>query len=290
MYRLIEFIRRIYVVLLFVLIQTIALSVYSSSTHYTRAKLISRAMGLTGGVDGVIASVQQYFGLNAKNEILALRVAELENQLDIYRQAVDTLQNREEALARINEATARQLLHYRYMTARVITSTINSPHNFITLDKGEVDGVVNNMGVITPEGDMVGYVIDCSEHYAVVMPLINIDFRGGGRLDIDGDSENRIGAISWDGKDASRVKMTDLFEYANPKAGDKVSSTSHYFPPMMRVNVGKVESIAKSKNQNTYEVVLRLAANFSSLDHLILVHNGRFDEVTSLEEKVNPTK
>lgn len=286
MYRLIEFIRRIYVVLLFVLIQAIALSVYSSSTHYTRAKLISRAMGITGGVQGIIADVDHYFGLNEQNEMLARRVAELENQMDIYRQAVDTLLSSEQVRMAITEATAQQLQHYRYITARVVANTINRPHNYITLDKGTAQGVEPNMGVITPDGNMVGYVVDCSEHYAVVMPIINIDFRGGGKLDIEGDTENRIGSISWDGRDASRVTMSDLLEYANPKAGDKVSSNSHYFPPMMKVNVGEVESISKSKNKNTYEVVLRLATDFSSLDHLILVHNERFKEVTELESKL----
>lgn len=286
MYRLIEFIRRIYVVLLFVLIQAIALSVYSSSTHYTRAKLISRAMGITGGVQGIIADVDHYFGLNEQNEMLARRVAELENQMDIYRQAVDTLLSSEQVRMAITEATAQQLQHYRYITARVVANTINRPHNYITLDKGTAQGVEPNMGVITPDGNMVGYVVDCSEHYAVVMPIINIDFRGGGKLDIEGDTENRIGSISWDGRDASRVTMSDLLEYANPKAGDKVSSNSHYFPPMMKVNVGEVESISKSKNKNTYEVVLRLATDFSSLDHLILVHNERFKEVTELENKL----
>lgn len=286
MYRLIEFIRRIYVVLLFVLIQAIALSVYSSSTHYTRAKLISRAMGITGGVQGIIADVDHYFGLNEQNEMLARRVAELENQMDIYRQAVDTLLSSEQVRMAITEATAQQLQHYRYITARVVANTINRPHNYITLDKGTAQGVEPNMGVITPDGNMVGYVVDCSEHYAVVMPIINIDFRGGGKLDIEGDTENRIGSISWDGRDASRVTMSDLLEYANPKAGDKVSSNSHYFPPMMKVNVGEVESISKSKNKNTYEVVLRLATDFSSLDHLILVHNERFKEVTDLEGKM----
>ena len=286
MYRLIEFIRRIYVVLLFVLIQAIALSVYSSSTHYTRAKLISRAMGITGGVQGIIADVDHYFGLNEQNEMLARRVAELENQMDIYRQAVDTLLSSEQVRMAITEATAQQLQHYRYITARVVANTINRPHNYTTLDKGTAQGVEPNMGVITPDGNMVGYVVDCSEHYAVVMPIINIDFRGGGKLDIEGDTENRIGSISWDGRDASRVTMSDLLEYANPKAGDKVSSNSHYFPPMMKVNVGEVESISKSKNKNTYEVVLRLATDFSSLDHLILVHNERFKEVTDLENKL----
>lgn len=286
MYRLIEFIRRIYVVLLFVLIQTIALSVYSSSTHYTRAKLISRAMGVTGGVQGVIADVDHYFGLNEQNEMLARRVAELENQLDIYRQVIDTLQSNEAVKQSITEATAQQLQHYRYVTARVVVSTINRPHNYITLDKGTAQGVEPNMGVITPDGNMVGYVVECSESYAIVMPLINVDFRGGGKLDIEGDSENRIGSLSWDGKDASRVTMSDLLEYANPKAGDKVLGNSHYFPPMMRVNVGEVESISKSKNKNTYEVVLRLATDFSDLDHLILVYNERYKEVTELESKM----
>ena len=86
MYKLIEFLRRIYVVLLFLAIEGIALNFYAHSSYYTQAKILSRAHSVAGGVQSSIFGVKHYFTLRGENEALALRVAELENQLASYRE------------------------------------------------------------------------------------------------------------------------------------------------------------------------------------------------------------
>lgn len=288
MYKLIEFIRRIYVVLLFLVIQATALYVYSSSTHYTQAKLIANASNVTGGVQSIIADIRHYFMLDDQNEILARRVAELENELDIYRQREAVSSEHENALASLDDSAKEELQHYEYMVARVISNSVHHTRNFVTLNKGTWQGVTPNMGVATPDGCIVGHVVACSENYSVVMPLLNVDFRGIAKL----EGDNRAGAISWNGTDPSRVSMNGLPQYAKPEIGEDVlvSGLSHYFPADMRLRVGYVESYRLGKNSTVYNVTVRLATDYSSLDYVVLVRNKNFDEVTELEKSVMNNK
>ena len=86
MYKLIEFLRRIYVVLLFIAIEAIALNYYAHSSYYTQAKILSRAHSIAGGLQSSIFGVKHYFTLRGENEILSQRVAELESALAYYRE------------------------------------------------------------------------------------------------------------------------------------------------------------------------------------------------------------
>ena len=81
MHRLIEFIKRIYVVLLFVLLEGIALMQYAQSSPYTEAKILSRTTAVGGAVSGAVTGVGHFFTLPAENRKLTARIAELEQQL-----------------------------------------------------------------------------------------------------------------------------------------------------------------------------------------------------------------
>ena len=83
MHRLIEFIKRIYVVLLFVLLEGIALMQYAQSSPYTEAKILSRTTAVGGAVSGAVTDVGHFFTLPAENRKLTARIAELEQTLEL---------------------------------------------------------------------------------------------------------------------------------------------------------------------------------------------------------------
>lgn len=282
MYKLLEFIRRIYIVLLFVVIEAIALYCYAHSTYYTQAKILARANGVVGGVQGVIYNVRHYFTLSSENRLLAERVARLETELEYYRE--QDMAKREDALAeeQITPALMENLVQYRYLTAQVIANTVNRRNNFITLNRGSMHGVQPNMGVITPDGNMVGYVATCSNRYSVVVPLLNEDFHTSGK--VGGD----VGSIRWEGRNPYMVKMTELSKYADVKEGDEVtgSGVSHYFPANFLVRIGYVESVKPNPNHTSYDVDVRLATEFSRLNNVILIENSDFNEIENLEQSV----
>lgn len=285
MYKLIEFIRRIYVVLLFLVIEAIALNYYAHSSYYTQAKILSYANRMTGVVQSGIFSVKHFFALRRENAILTARVAELEGQLSAYREAASAAQTDSLAGAVASDTLGMGLegmSQYRYMTARVVSNTINRDRNFITLNRGVMHGVMNDMAVITPDGVMVGYVVGCSERYSVVLPLLNTGFRTSGKI----AGDNYFGSITWRGTNPHEVDMTELSKYADIEVGAEVVSSglSHYFP--VDVKIGYVESFELNDSQTAYDVKIRLAADMTRLSNVILIENMDFGEVTQLEDDV----
>jgi hypothetical protein len=115
--------------------------------------------------------------------------------------------------------TAQGLVQYRHMAARIISNTTNRERNFITLNKGTMHGVIPNVGVITPDGVMVGFVAACSNRYSVVKSILNTDFRSSGKI----VGDDRIGSISWSGKSPYRVEMNNLSIYAEIEVGDVIT-------------------------------------------------------------------
>lgn len=279
MYKLIEFIRRIYVVLLFILIETIALNYYARSSFYTQAKILAHANSVTGALQQSIFSLRHYFTLSSENEMLAQRVAELENTLTIYREQERQMQTDTLTMAAMDSTMLASLSQYRYTTARVISNTINSSHNFITLNRGRQHGVLVDMAVVTPDGAMVGYVLECSERYSIVMPMLNTEFRTSGKI----SGDEHFGSISWNGTSPHRVQMSELTKYSEFEIGDEViaSGLSQYFPEGVRI--GYVESLKENENHTSYDVEIRLAADMTRLSNVILIENTNYTEIYELE-------
>ena len=279
MYKLIEFIRRIYVVLLFILIETIALNYYARSSFYTQAKILAHANSVTGALQQSIFSLRHYFTLSSENEMLAQRVAELENALTIYREQERQMQTDTLTMAAMDSTMLASLSQYRYTTARVISNTINSSHNFITLNRGRQHGVLVDMAVVTPDGAMVGYVLECSERYSIVMPMLNTEFRTSGKI----SGDEHFGSISWNGTSPHRVQMSELTKYSEFEIGDEViaSGLSQYFPEGVRI--GYVESLKENENHTSYDVEIRLAADMTRLSNVILIENTNYTEIYELE-------
>ena len=279
MYKLIEFIRRIYVVLLFILIETIALNYYARSSFYTQAKILAHANSVTGALQQSIFSLRHYFTLRSENEMLAQRVAELENTLTIYREQERQMQTDTLTMAAMDSTMLASLAQYRYTTARVISNTINSSHNFITLNRGRQHGVLVDMAVVTPDGAMVGYVLECSERYSIVMPMLNTEFRTSGKI----SGDEHFGSISWDGTSPHRVQMSELTKYSEFEVGNEViaSGLSQYFPEGVRI--GYVESLKENENHTSYDVEIRLAADMTRLSNVILIENTNYTEIYELE-------
>ena len=279
MYKLIEFLRRIYVVLLFILIEGVALNFYANSSYYTQAKILSRAHSVAGGVQSSIFGVKHYFTLRGENETLAKRVAELEGELAYYRENDTNAKTDLLTMDGIDSAVRVSLSQYRYTTARIISNSISRSRNLITLNRGTMHGVVEDMAVISPSGMMIGYVIGCSERYSVVLPILNMDFRTSGKI----LGDEHFGSISWSGSSPYKVEMTDLSKHADIEIGDEVVSAglSHYFPE--GIKIGYVESYAINDTQTSYSVVVRLAADMTKLNNVILIENIDYGEIKALE-------
>lgn len=273
MRKLLEFIRSVYVVVLFVVLEAIAISYYAHSTYYTQARLLARSNQVVGGVHGLFAGVRHYFSLGRENRELLAHVARMKERLALYEEA--------ETAARLDGYMQDiGVSKYRIMTASVTSNTVNRAQNLIVLNRGRRDGVAEEMAVLSSDGAMAGYVVDCTERYAVAMSVLNTSFRASGKL---ADAEY-YGSIYWDGLDQNVVILGELSKYADPKPGQEVVTTgfSQYFPA--DVLIGWVESASLNETRTAYTVRVRLAAEMSRLNEVVLVGNRDFYEIRNLQQ------
>lgn len=273
MRKLFEFIRSVYVVVLFVVLEAVAVSYYARSSYYTQARLLSRSNQVVGGAHALIADVRRYFTLGRENRMLLARVAELEERLSRYDEA-ETADRLDGYLEGIGESK------YHFASAAVVAATVNRAQNLLTLNRGRADGVTEEMAVLSPDGAMAGYVVDCTDRYAVAMSVLNTSFRASGKL----AGSDYFGSIYWDGLDPHVVVLDELSKYASPQPGQEVVTTgfSQYFPE--DVLIGRVESAELNETRTAYKVRVRLAAEMSRLTDVILVCNRDLWEIRDLQQ------
>ncbi len=271
MQKLVYFIRKTSVAIVFIIIEIIAIRCYAYSTPYTQARLLVWSNTVVGAVHSTFAGISNYFTLRKENIRLTEHIASLENR-------IRTL----EALQPESQLQVEGVLQkYEYHSARVISSTTNRRRNFITIDKGFQDGVFVDMAVMTPEGYAVGVVVDCSENFAVAKTLLNVDFRISGVLAEDGSH----GSVAWRGGDTQVIDFVELSKYAKVEEGDLVRAAgfSHYFPK--ETVIGNIEEVKLAENGTSFNCKVRLSADMNRLFNVVLVHNTSGGEAQALEEK-----
>ena len=272
MHKLILFIRKTAVAIVFVILEIVAIRCYAYSTPYTQARLLVWSNAVVGSIHSAFAGVSSYFGLRKENVRLTEHIATLENRI----RTLEAMQPQQKV------SVDEVLRKYEYCSARVISSTTNRRRNFITIDKGFQDGVFADMAVMTPEGYAVGVVVDCSENFAVAKTLLNVDLRLSGVLAEDGSH----GSVVWRGGDTQIIDFVELSKYAKVQEGDLVRAAgfSHLFPK--EAVIGNIEAVKLAENGTSYNCEVRLAADMNRLSNVVLVRNTGAGEAQELEESV----
>ena len=116
MLKLIEFIRSIYVAVLFVLLEIIALSYYVHATAYTEARLVARSNEVVGGLHRAVTNTRNFFGLGRTNRALTARIAELEEEVARYEEAATEASLKQE----LSELGSSK---WRMLVASVVSTT-----------------------------------------------------------------------------------------------------------------------------------------------------------------------
>ncbi len=273
MRKLAEFIRTVYVAVLFVLLELIALNYYARSTAYTEARLLVQSNRVVGGLHRAVTGVGNFFSLGRENRQLTRRIAQLEEQLAHYEEAAIKQQ-----LA--DELTMLGSSKYHMLVASVVSNSVGRARNYILLNRGRGDGVLSGMAVTTPEGAIAGYVVDCSERYAVAVSILSRAFRASGSI----EGGNHYGSLSWDERSPHHVLLEELPKYAEPKAGDRIVTTGFepYFPKGMLI--GTVEEATLDEVGTSYTVRVRLAADLTTMNNLVLIENLDLAEIEQLQQ------
>lgn len=271
------FIRRYFNFLFFLVLQIVALSFLFRYNKFHEAAFMGVANELTGRVSSRYSNIEYYFHLKNTNEALARQNEQLLNRLPANFQAPDTARKMVTDTTRYD--TLGTVRRYVWRGAQVVNNSVSMQNNYITIHRGEKQGVQKEMGVVSPQG-LVGMVVNTSENFAVVMTMLNRQSSVSAKLRKTGE----IGKVQWDGKSPDFVTLINIPKSAPVKVGDSVvtSGYSLSFPP--GILIGTIAAIIDDKSSNFYTLKLRPATNFYNVEYVDVVDNLQRDEQRKVEE------
>jgi rod shape-determining protein MreC len=246
--------------------------------HHTVYSAVANEV--TGKISRQYNNVEYYFQLKRTNDSLVKANEQLYNRLKQDFEMPDTVNKI--AVDTITVDTLQKQRKYLYMQAKVISTSINQPNNYIELHRGAKQGLYADMGVIDPNNAVIGTVMDVSENYAVVMSLLHAQSNLSARLKKSGET----GTVIWDGKQPDILILKDISKAVKINRGDTVitSGFSDKFPPGLLI--GFVKDIINDKTSSTYTVRIKPAANFENLQYSYVIDNLQKEEPRQLLKKV----
>ena len=257
--------------IVFLLLEVISGILLVRNSTYQRAAVISTSNELVGKIYTAYSNVTDYLVLGETNRILSAENARLRraDSVSFYDPSFRVL--------RVNDTIGLQ--QYEYISARVVNNSVSRVNNYITLDKGSLQGIQPEMAVMGSNG-VVGIVKDVSEHFSTVISLLHSSTKISSKI----KKNDYFGSSVWDGENPQIAKLLDIPSHAQVKVGDTIvtSSYSGIFP--RDILVGVVSEIGTS-GDSFKEIKLKLATDFQKLSYVYVVRNLLKSERDTLEAK-----
>ena len=156
---------------LFLLLEIISFALLFRFNNYQAGAFFTSSNRLVGAVYEMANDVTGYFHLKTINDELVERNVQLEMQLEMLSEALEEMSVDSTGLEQLKKEALKDCRLYK---AKVIKNSLTHADNYITIDKGEADGIRSEMGVVNGNG-VVGIVYLTSSHYSVVIPVLNSD-------------------------------------------------------------------------------------------------------------------
>lgn len=250
----------------FILLEVICFVLLFRFNNFQGSVYFSSANAVAGKVYEYNSSVTTFFNMSQSNKKLSERNLILEQQVRALTQYIAT--NHGDSLA-MEQCQKQALAGFKLIPAKVIQSTINREDNLITIDKGKADGIHEDMGVACGTG-VVGVVYMASDHYSIVLPVINVN----SNISVMIRKRGYFGFLHWKGTPSDIAYVDDVPRHARFALGDYVVTNgySSIFPP--GIMVGKILHVFNSSDGLSYRVQLRLSTDFGKLRHVCVIDNS----------------
>ncbi len=268
MRRLFLYILKHHFFFLFISLEVVAFALVVQN-NYQRATFFHTTNRFTGSVLASYNDITQYFYLKKQNEQLVAENARLRDQLRSSFRIVDTAVYVEKDSL------------FRFVDAEVISNSVQHMKNYMMLNKGRLDGIRPDMGVIT-SGGVAGTVVEVSDHYARVMSVLHIQHKLNARI----KKNNHLGSVEWTGKDYRHGILTDVPVHVQLNPGDTIitSGNSHIFPEGITIGVISDEKTVKDHRQGNFKSApVKFSVDYNELYHVYVIINLMHDELEQLE-------
>jgi len=273
MYRLYLFLFKYRVALTFLFLEILCGWLIVQNNLYHRAAFFNSSNAISARLLSASYEIKGYFALRKTNEDLANEVANLRIKLEQHKYVIDSS----------SRATSDStFLPYQFITAKVVNNSISFFNNYLTINKGEDDGVEPGMGVIGHHG-IIGKVKYASSSFAVVTSILHSDFLVSSKV----NGKVNLCSTQWDGVNPNYAKVLYVPRHINLQVGDTVSTSgfNSIFPS--DIMIGTISELNLTAEAPFYDVDLKLSSDFSAVAYVQVVINSMQNEKDSLESTID---
>ena len=140
MRNLLELINKYNHLILFILLEIFALFLIFQNNQFHKAAFLNSTNTISANSFAIVSNINEYFSLKRSNELLLMENAKLKSLIS-YK----------------NKSNLKSLDPFQHISATIINNSVAKPNNYLTLDKGRLDGIKKGMGVISNNG-VIGIV------------------------------------------------------------------------------------------------------------------------------------
>lgn len=270
MNRLFKIFSKYYVLILFIFLQTLSIIIIVQGKNYHRSLFINSVNSVTGDTYTAISNYRQYFQLREDNIELAQENARL---LNITRTAVRKLNDR---YLLIEDTLYKQ--RYTYRNAQVVSNSIDKEDNYVIINLGEKDGVMEDMGIITTKG-VIGIVVQVSDHYSKAISFLHSDSRVSCKI----KRNDASGELHWMADNHLKAKVLDLPLTTRVFKGDTIITSGYSSIYPKGILLGVVTEVSQNQSTQMLDVRVDLTQDFNALNHVFVVENLEKTELSLLK-------
>jgi len=221
----------------------------------------------SGQTASVFDTWTDYFNLREEAEKLAAENARLRAKLLNSTTATVEIPT--------SDSLAIDQSQFTVIPAKVIRKTINQPDNYFVIDKGEKQGIKQDMGVISSNG-IIGIVASTTDDLARVITLLH---RQSHISAANSKKDGAFGTLEWrDFTDYQHVQLEAYPRHQPLAKGDTIVTTGYtaHFPE--GIMIGTVDTVSLSKSDYFYDAKIALNNNLSTIKYVYVIENLKQDQ------------
>lgn len=271
MKNLIRFLTKNSFLFLFVFLLFISFVLLVKNNNYQNSKIFNSSNFLIGNLYSTINNVNDYFNLKEVNAELAEQNARLQStQIRTFTKIFGTT-------VEIHDTVYSQ--KYVYTSAKAINSSTNKRENYITLNKGNLNGIKPGMGVVSPSG-IIGTVKNVSENFCSVMSVLHEKNAVSAKIKKSGFK----GSLVWELGDYRVAQLKDIPNHVKLNKGDTIITSGFSMIYPEGEMIGVIKDFDLTEGNNFYDINIEFSVDFKKISHVFIVKSWMKDEQKKLEE------
>jgi rod shape-determining protein MreC len=265
MQNLFQFLNKHNHLLVFILLEFIALSLIIQNNTFHRSAFINSSNGITTSFYNNASNINRYFSLRQTNEMLLIENAKLKS-----------------AITNLKKDNTTSIYPHQFIPSVVINNSVHKTNNYLTIDKGIIDGVKKGMGVISQNG-IVGIVKESSKHFSSVLSILH----SKSKVSVEIKKNNFLGSLEWNGFNYRKAIIKDIPTHVKVIKGDTIVTSGYSSTFPKDIPIGLINKIKTNQNENFHEIEITFLEDFKQLKYVNVCNSLLKEEKLILQQKNN---